>query len=460
MLTMIRFINYQNKYYQQVCDFLFEINNENTFHLNWAWARFEWMYEHPLTKKELLGSMGLWFDDYHLVGAALIDMFFGEAFVGALKEYRHLYPEILKYAFNNLRDDQGLGITISDINQKDIDEALRQGFEKVDAEEFALCIDLEKEYQVDVPDGFIVEECDAEEKQKEISWLMWQGFNHGNNKQEFLADYEENPAKRPHFNKYLCIVIKNKEGEMVATASSWYDPKTDCAYIEPVCVIPEYRKMGLGKIAVYTSINHARELGAKKAIVGSGQEFYRRIGFKEVGHYSFYWKKEERVVNGTTYKLERLLGKGKGGYSYLAKTNNKEYVLKQIHHEPCDYYEFGNKIEAERNDYQRVLEAGIRIPKMIDIDIEKEIIIKEYIDGDVVSDLIKENKPVDNYLPQLIEMARLAKEKGLNIDYYPTNFVIRDNLLYYIDYECNQYMDEWSLSNWGIKYWNGEVPLK
>ena len=26
--------------------------------------------------------------------------------------------------------------------------------------------------------------------------------------------------------------------------------------------------------------------------------------------------------------------------------------------------------------------------------------------------------------------------------------------LYYIDYECNDYMDEWNFENWGIKYWS------
>ena len=91
---------------------------------------------------------------------------------------------------------------------------------------------------------------------------------------------------------------------------------------------------------------------------------------------------------------------------------------------------------------------------MIDIDMENEIIIKEYIEGDVISDLLNEGRSVKEYIPQLQEMASLAKAKGLNIDYYPTNFVVRDGLLYYIDYECNSYMDEWSLENWGIKYWN------
>ena len=109
---------------------------------------------------------------------------------------------------------------------------------------------------------------------------------------------------------------------MVASASTWYDKRTDYAYVEPVCVIPEYRKMGIGKAAVYTAINHARELGARTAIVNSDQDFYKRIGFNRKNHYSFYWKKEERIVNGVTYKLERLLGKGKGGYSYLARRDN------------------------------------------------------------------------------------------------------------------------------------------
>ena len=60
----------------------------------------------------------------------------------------------------------------------------------------------------------------------------------------------------------------------------------------------------------------------------------------------------------------------------------EEFVLKQIHHEPCSYYTFGNKIEAEQRDYHRLLEAGIPIPKMLDIDIENERILKEYIPVD------------------------------------------------------------------------------
>ena len=60
-------------------------------------------------------------------------------------------------------------------------------------------------------------------------------------------------------------------------------------------------------------------------------------------------------VNGIIYEVIKLLGHGKGGYSYLVQNAEKFYVLKQIHHEPCSYYVFGNKIESELNDNNQYL---------------------------------------------------------------------------------------------------------
>ena len=159
-------------------------------------------------------------------------------------------------------------------------------------------------------------------------------------------------------------------------------------------------------------------------------------------------------VNGSEYRIVRLLGHGKGGYSYLAERDGRQVVLKQIHHEPCGYYTFGNKIEAERHDYERLAAAGIRIPEMLDIDVDAERIVKEYIDGDIIFDLVKNDVSVGPYLEQVRRMAAQAMAAGLNIDYFPTNFVVQGGLLYYIDYECNSYMEEWSFENWGIRYWS------
>lgn len=159
-------------------------------------------------------------------------------------------------------------------------------------------------------------------------------------------------------------------------------------------------------------------------------------------------------VNQIEYTIVKLLGHGKGGYSYLAELNNKQYVLKQIHHEPCEYYSFGNKIEAEKNDYNKLVETGIRIPRMLDIDILNERIVKEFIDGPTIYELVKNDAMKDIYLYQMKDMTKKVYSAGLNIDYFPTNFIVQDEVIYYIDYECNSYMDEWNFENWGSKYWS------
>lgn len=95
------------------------------------------------------------------------------------------------------------------------------------------------------------------------------------------------------------------------------------------------------------------------------------------------------TVREKEWEILRLLGKGKGGYSYLAKDGSYMAVLKP---EIC--------------------------------------------------------------LRQVKEMCRVLYEAGLNIDYFPTNFILRGDALFYVDYECNDYMDEWNFENWGITYWS------
>jgi len=184
----------------------------------------------------------------------------------------------------------------------------------------------------------------------------------------------------------------------------------------------------------------------------------RRFYFYADGEYAIM--ETILLVNGNEYRIIRLLGHGKGGYSYLAERDSRQVVLKQIHHEPCSYYTFGNKIEAERHDYERLLTAGIRIPKLLDLDVSAERIVKEYIEGDTIFDLVRSSGSAAAYLDQVRRMAAQAKDAGLNIDYFPTNFVVHGGLLYYIDYECNNYMEEWSFENWGIKYWSRTPELE
>lgn len=162
---------------------------------------------------------------------------------------------------------------------------------------------------------------------------------------------------------------------------------------------------------------------------------------------------ETMTVNEKEYCVIRLLGKGKGGYSYLVTDGTQEYVLKQIHHEPCDYYQFGDKLASEQRDYNRLKKIGIPMPKLLEVDEKQERILKEYIPGDTVDKLVKENRMETDVCRQMEDMCRLLYPANTNIDYFPTNFVVCGGKLWYIDFECNDYMEQWNFENWGSKYW-------
>ena len=159
------------------------------------------------------------------------------------------------------------------------------------------------------------------------------------------------------------------------------------------------------------------------------------------------------TVNGKEYSVVTLLGKGKGGYSYLVTDAAGEYVLKQIHHEPCDYYQFGNKLESELRDYSILSEIGIPMPKLLEVDNEQERLLKEYIPGTTIAELVESGRMTPAYLDQIQKICQMLYARNLNIDYYPTNFVVRDNQIYYVDYECNPYSQQWDFENWGRQYW-------
>lgn len=166
---------------------------------------------------------------------------------------------------------------------------------------------------------------------------------------------------------------------------------------------------------------------------------------------------QELTVNGRPYEILKLLGKGKGGYSYLARAARpgaELCVVKQIHHEPCAYYQFGDKLAAELADYDRLRAVGVPMPALRDADRQTERLVKEYIEGDTVYRLVLRGALPPDCVEQMRALCRKLYAAGLNIDYFPTNFIPRAGTLYYVDYECNAYMEQWDFEHWGVRYWS------
>ena len=286
----MNFKKYADNDYEAVCDFLIELNARDTSHINWNWARFEWMYEHPEFNKDLIESIGLWLDDGNVVGAAIYDMYFGEGFCGVLPEYKQLYPEILDYACTNLMDDSGFSLAVCDDNTDEIDLVLNKGFIRNEQTENIMELDLEREFGAPMPEGLKFVNPNPVKDIYELSWLFWQGFDHGEDKQKFEKEGIATPRARRHFNRDICVAACNEEGELISICGLWYNPKTDYVYVEPVCTIPSYRGRGVAKAVIHEALSRAKRLGAKRAFVISDMDFYSRLGFRNKYHYSFYQK--------------------------------------------------------------------------------------------------------------------------------------------------------------------------
>ena len=279
---------YRDEDYEAVCVFLIELNQKDRTHINWNWARFEWMMEHPEFDVSARASIGLWWSEGKVVGAAIYDMYFGEAFCAALPEYEALYPEILDYACRELKDDSGLGIAVHDGNQAEIAAAKAVGFVREEQQETVMRLDLDHLVLSDLPDGFSLAELDPVQEAYDFQWLLWQGFDHGEDREEFERKDPVIPQNRRHLNQRLSLTALAPDGDKAAYCCVWFHKDTDYAYVEPVCTIPSCRGKGIAAALLSEALSRAKMLGAKEAYVISDLPFYEKLGFEKAQFYSFY----------------------------------------------------------------------------------------------------------------------------------------------------------------------------
>jgi GNAT superfamily N-acetyltransferase len=145
-----------------------------------------------------------------------------------------------------------------------------------------------------LPEGFSIISQDVDYDLKQYASVLWNGFGHAEEGPVDVSDKalaeQAYMLSGPHNNLSLKIAVKNPEGDYVSYAALWYNEGQDFCTIEPCATHPDYRRMGLGKAAIYEGISRCKKLGAKYCLVGSDQDFYYRIGFAPAIHCT-YWKK-------------------------------------------------------------------------------------------------------------------------------------------------------------------------
>lgn len=278
--------------YMKVWNFLNSLPHNDVHPLNYSDVRWEWCRVLSFFDKESQYRTGIWEDDEAIVGMVTYETQLGEVFLNLKEGYEQLLEEMFDYA-TTLRKDGKVKICIPDTERELQMIAAGKGFVASQDRETDSILDIEStDLSYTLPEGYSITTMEETYDLEQYATVMWYGFNHGSEGPVPLTEKDlENRAysiSGPHCDKSLKIAVMNPEGKFVSYAGFWYNENQDYCTIEPCATHEDYRRMGLGKAAIYEGIKRCAQRGAKRCVVGSSQQFYFRIGFAPY-HIRTYW---------------------------------------------------------------------------------------------------------------------------------------------------------------------------
>lgn len=263
----------------------------------WLQPRWEYMHFFPEMEKMDLTKIGIAEENGEISGVVNFEANLAEVFIHAHPDHPELKESLLDYAekngFEGMSRSKNRLFRVVFVNDFDTElEALvkARGYEQWDHFEQPMAVyTLDKPIpDAPLPEGFRVQSLEDENDLHKINNVLWRGFNHAGDPPEAEVPSRKLAQQAPNFRKDLTIVTVEPGGNYVTFCGMWYVPENEIAYLEPLATDPDYRRMGMGRAAVYESMRRVKALGAKKVFVGSGQEFYQRLGF-EVQYTAWPW---------------------------------------------------------------------------------------------------------------------------------------------------------------------------
>jgi len=119
---------------------------------------------------------------------------------------------------------------------------------------------------------------------------MGLGFDHVDPREWCAPEEYLRVQSAPDYRPELDLMAEAPGGDYAGICIAWYDDANRFGVLEPVCTVPEYRRRGIGRAVIREALNRLYRLGARKAYVGSGQDFYAAIGFDR-RYVSRVWRK-------------------------------------------------------------------------------------------------------------------------------------------------------------------------
>jgi len=280
--------------YLKVREFLVRINSGRLYTPEFLWGRWEWAVTHSWRDQDptKLEKIGLWEDEGKLIALATYELHLGRGYLIVDENYAHLKAEMIDYAQNALHDNGKIKLYLPNGDEGFQREALTRGWRPSQDYDRISVLDTDMIQPYALKDGFSFVSMADGWNWQQYNRVLHRGFNHEGapkHDEETIAG-QKRALSSPMINPELIVAVVAPDGNYVAHCGMWYKLGEFHCYVEPVCVDPDYRKMGLGKAVVLEAIRRCAELGAKQAVVTSGQQFYYNIGFYPIKTMT-YWEK-------------------------------------------------------------------------------------------------------------------------------------------------------------------------
>lgn len=275
-----------NEQYEEIYKFLLA-NADKGYNEHFHWGRFEWMMCHSFLDVNELEKIALFRDENdNLVGLATYDTCYDDqTYLLHATDDKVLLRMMLDYAMQNYKNNEK-NVIKANGNDLALNELLEEnGFVKSYRDNSILAMNLQQELKYSIPQEFRISAKDFVMDSWKYQMVIHKGFDN-----EGIPEVWTEELRKPTPNSNHALkVVALKDDEYCAHCGVWYT-QGETAYIEPVVTIPEHRNKGLAKAVVYEAINRAKELGAKRVIVLSWEEFYFKIGF-EMSSEVYCWEK-------------------------------------------------------------------------------------------------------------------------------------------------------------------------
>jgi GNAT superfamily N-acetyltransferase len=278
--------------YNRVHKFLLRINRKNPIQHDFEWGRWEWGFSLPYLETDQLSKMGIWEHNGKIVGITAFEYGPGIIYPVIDPEYTYIKEAMVQYAREHLGNAEGkLQFLINNNDWEFQKIARRNGFYPSSEKEGNSVLDLDEiELEYTIPEGFVLKSVADGFDVAKFNAALWKGFNHEGNPPESEEQLiiRKKQITAPHQNPELCIAVLEPGGDYVSYCGVWYDSQTEYSLVEPCATVPEYRKMGLGRAALYEAVKRSKLLGAKLCYVGSDQQFYYSLGFRPLAESTFW----------------------------------------------------------------------------------------------------------------------------------------------------------------------------